>query len=185
VLVQQLARRGALMRMLTGPFAATPGTDQPGESRVLRVIACAELTGDLYSGRDLVGGDLVFRGRDACAGTGGLVRPYDAARWPVTVPLVYVQGEHDPATPLAQARYHFGVQREAPRWFLSIGRAAHAPLAVTLATGDCRERLWLAIAGKLERLPAAVKTCNDGLSQDEIRLTYRAADAAPATMAAD
>lgn len=179
-LEQLLAQKHALLRMLLGPFAARFSEGQTSLSPLMRVIACGELTGNLYAGRDLVSGELVLRGRNECAGTGALTHPYDAAQWPLTMPLVYVQGQHDPATPPAQARYHFDVQRRAPRWLLSVGRAGHEPLGISLAAGDCRAQLWHAIAADLDRLPAVVEACNVELQAD-ITLVHRDAEPVPPT----
>jgi hypothetical protein len=147
-------------------------------SRLLRVIACTELTGDLYPGRDLKNGELVLAGQNVCDG-GGIVRRFDAANWPVTVPIIYFQGEHDPATPLDQALYHFETQKQAPRYFVKVDRAGHAVLGVTLNAGDCRERLWEAIIGDLSRLGAAAAHCDDLEKEAHVVLEYRPRELAP------
>jgi hypothetical protein len=136
------------------------------------VIACTELTGDLYPGRDLKNGELVLVGQNVCGG-GGIVKRFDAANWLVTVPIVYFQGEHDPATTLGHALYHFKVQKWAPRYLIKIDRAAHAALGVTLNVGDCRECRWEAIAADLSRLKAAVARCDDLEREAHVVLEYR------------
>jgi hypothetical protein len=176
LLESHLTNSSLLFWALGGLSGGGPGDEQIGRSRLLRVIACRELTGDLYPGRNLVAGELVLTGRDACADTGGIVHPYDAAQWPLSVPVVYFQGEHDPATPLAQARYHFEAQSHVPRWFISIDRAGHSVLNITLAVGDCRERLWNAIASNLDRLEAASRACDALLQHAHVSVSYRPAE---------
>jgi pimeloyl-ACP methyl ester carboxylesterase len=172
VLELQLSNIGMLTRALRNLASSLDGDANATRSRLLRVIACTELTGDLYPSRDLRNGELVLAGQNVCGG-GGIARRFDAANWPVNVPLVYFQGEHDPATPLSQARYHFETQRQSPRYFVRIDRAAHATLGVTLNVGDCREHLWDAVMGDLNKLAAAVAHCDDLEREAHVVLEYR------------
>ncbi|MBN9509811.1 MAG: alpha/beta fold hydrolase [Alphaproteobacteria bacterium] len=178
-LEEQLASDVLLFRSLRSIGRTPYGDERAGESRLLRVIACEELTGDLYPGRDMRGGELVLTGSDACAGSRRLVRPYNAAQWPVAAPIVYFQGLHDAATPPAQARYHFDVERGAPRWLVTVDRAGHSVLSVTLAVGDCRDGLWGAIGSDLGRLPAAAKACDALLQDAHVSVEHRDAVVLP------
>ncbi len=178
-LEEQLASEVLLFRSLRSIGRTQYGDEQAGESRLLRVIACEELTGDLYPGRDMRGGELVLTGSDACAGSRRLVRPYDAAQWPVAAPIVYFQGLHDAATPPSQARYHFDVESGAPRWFIAVDRAGHSVLSITLAVGDCRDGLWGAIGSDRGGLPAAAKACDALLQDAHVSIEHRDAAILP------
>ncbi len=147
--------------------------------RLLRVIACRELTGELYPRHDLIEGQLVPEGADLCRGLPRLDRRFDAAAWPVFVPIVYVQGSHDPATPMWQARYHFDSERTAPRYFITVDEAAHAPLGVTLAVDGCHARLWRSITGDRSGLAAATAFCDGKLATGHATLEYRPAETGP------
>jgi pimeloyl-ACP methyl ester carboxylesterase len=142
-------------------------------NRLLRVVACTELFGDLYPLRDLRDGELVLRGDNLCAGHDSLTHPFDAANWPVATPLVYFQGEHDPATSFSQARHHFESEVQAPRYFVSVDEAAHAALSITLNTGDCPARLWNAIADNLSGFAAAVAHCDELEARAHVALEYQ------------
>ena len=160
VLEQEL-RDGRLLLMALRGFAATQlGDALAPHSRILRAIACAELYGDLYPGLDLKDGELITDGANACGISQTPRRRFDTADWPLTVPIVYFQGEHDPATPLWQARYHFAHQSQAPRYFVRIDQAAHAALSVTLDVGNCPARLWDAITDDLRNFASATARCD-------------------------
>jgi pimeloyl-ACP methyl ester carboxylesterase len=143
-----------------------------GANRLLRVIGCRELYGDLYPLRDLDHGELVTRGADLCRDGPALTHPYDAAAWPVSVPLIYIQGEHDPATSLAQARYHFEREAASPRYFVSIDLAGHAALSVTLNKGTCPAELWHAIGAGMEGFAAAIAHCDSLVGKAHVALEY-------------
>ena len=157
---------------MLGLFESKPWGDAMAQgSRVLRVLACNELYGGLYTRRTFRDGELVLEGADACAGT-GISHRYDAADWPLTMPVIYFQGQHDVATPPSQARYHFDHETTAPRYYVGIDLAGHAALSVTLAVGDCRARLWDAIASDLETLGPAVTKCDHLESRAHVALDH-------------
>jgi len=159
---------GALHMFATGSTADA----LIARNRLLRVVACTELFGDLYPLRDLRDGELVLRGDNLCQGHPSLTHPFDAADWPVMTPLVYFQGVHDPATTLAQARHHFESEVQAPRYFVSVDEAAHAALSITLNTGDCPTRLWNAIADNLYGFAEAVARCDELEARAHVALEY-------------
>jgi pimeloyl-ACP methyl ester carboxylesterase len=154
-------------------FSAMPEQDALAtHNRLLRVIGCGELYGDLYPLRDLRDGELVLRGQNLCSDYHGVSRPYDANDWPLAMPIVYIQGERDPATSYPQARYHFAAQASAARYFIHVDLAAHAALSVTLNVGDCPARLWGAIATDLAGLPQAVARCDALESKARVAMEY-------------
>jgi pimeloyl-ACP methyl ester carboxylesterase len=161
-----LTSGGGTMELLT-MVNGIDGASAHGETvlpmnRMATVIGCRELFGDIYMNRDLVDGELVMTGKDFCDGdNSGIQEPFDAALWPVTVPIVYFEGDHDPDTPPAQARYHFESQTQAERYYVRLDRAAHAPLTVSLKIKDCPDRIWQSLTGELTSLPKALNYCDD------------------------
>ncbi len=133
--------------------AATPGTP----SSLFRTIACRELWGSWRSGREIRGGALNATGEDLCGGA-PKVEPYDAARYLLASPVYYFQGPFDPTTTSSQAEHHFDAQVGAPRAFVTVPDAAHAPLTLGLRERGCSSAAWKAIAARLD-LTAALATC--------------------------
>lgn len=123
-----------------------------GSGVLFRAIGCAELWGEWRTGRVLRAGRLEAYGPNVCP-PGGKSRAYDAATLPVTVPIYYFQGPHDPASGLAGARYHFDVQTRAPRTFVLVDSASHAPLTGGLKS--CAPAIWFEMTGA-RALDAAV-----------------------------
>ena len=123
-------------------------------------------------------GELIVAGANACGDHRVVRRRFNAADWPVDTSIVYFQGEHDPATPLWQAHYHFEHQPQAPRYFVRIDRAAHAALSVTLNVRDCPARLWDAITNDLKGLAGATARCDALERAAHVVLEYRAPELA-------
>lgn len=84
--------------------------------------------------------------RDECKDI-PLVRPFDAADYQISAPIIYIQGETDPQTPLTHAYYHYYKQESSVRKeFILIERGSHIPLYREL--GPCAKTLWNAIKKK-------------------------------------
>ena len=88
---------------------------------------------------ELVG---VTLGPSAC-GPYPVTRLYDSREWQIPVPIYYIQGEQDPATPLAGALYHYENQIQAKKTFIKVPEGGHNPLSYGL--DDCYESLLKAI----------------------------------------
>jgi pimeloyl-ACP methyl ester carboxylesterase len=148
-----------------------------------KLVACGELYGDVHLLRDRKSGELIMPGESLCKGQGGGRRldRFNSANWPVTMPLIYLQDEHDPGTPLSQALYHFERQTQAQRYFVKIERPARAMYGALFNDGDCRKSLWNAIVDDPTRLAAAVARCGALESEAHTALEYRPREINPAT----
>ncbi len=109
--------------------------------------------GDLLAENDLCDLAAVALGTDLAYG----VNEFDAARFQLTMPLYYFNGDDDAATPLYQAHYHEAAQAHARRTFVIVHGAGHLPLKTELK--PCREPLWDAIAAGEPDLTAALALC--------------------------
>ena len=98
-------------------------------------------------------------------------KPFDAARFPVSSDIVYIQGARDLATPLAGARYHHDNQTGAERLFVSIRDGGHATFIMDLYSSR-HELMPLLLT---ERLSS--QAIRDSLEQCEapLSLTHRPA----------
>lgn len=134
--------------------AAAPGAP----SSLFRTIACRELWGSWHSLREVRNGDLRAIGPEVC-GDAFDDAAYDAADFPVTVPITYFQGGFDPTTTLEQAEYHRATQVEVRRQFVLVPDASHAPLTLGLYGRNCSASIWAAIAAD-EDLQPAIDTCD-------------------------
>lgn len=112
-------------------------------SRLFKMIACQEIWGEMYMGRDIQNGQLVAFGDNLCAGL-KKHNPYDSKKWKIKTPIYYFQGAHDPTTTLEHALYHFQNQNKSTKkFFVNVNKAAHAPLSITLK--PCSEFIWKSI----------------------------------------
>ena len=93
---------------------------------------------------------------DACDAI-DLREPYAPDDWPIESPIVYVQGDADPATPIAGARAHFDAQQGTDRTFVTVHGIGHTPLQWRISEG-CGSRVWEAILAD-EDLEAALADC--------------------------
>jgi pimeloyl-ACP methyl ester carboxylesterase len=136
-----------------------PSQSVPLQSRLFRTIGCQELFPS-WGHLRLIQGELVpVEQPEICQGL-ALQRPYDAAAWKISTPIYYFQGPYDPATPVPSARYHFASQTKAPRTFITVSEAAHAPLTGSLKVLNCSQNLWWAIDRNPLQLKAAADSCN-------------------------
>lgn len=137
----------------------------PGRVEVLTAIACRELWPDRYDMAMDADGDLVATGTDYCAPAGvAHAAPYDPKNYQVETPLIYFQGDRDPATPMAGARYHFENQSLANRYFVTVPTAGHGPIEAQLSYLGCMDRIWDSILVDSSDFVAALTVCNFALT---------------------
>ena len=86
-----------------------------------------------------------------------LSNAFDSGKWSVNVPIFYFQGENDPATPMANARYHFESQVHAPRTFVTIEKGGHNALVGNLS--DCFAEVWRTLVRADSPLESALSEC--------------------------
>lgn len=68
---------------------------------------------------------------------------YDSAQYQIQAPIYYIQGAHDPATPMPFARLHFdGQQRSAKKIWLAVANGGHTPTGATDQLESCAVELW-------------------------------------------
>lgn len=136
----------------------TPLWDDEITMGLFRPVACREIAEDSWFGFELVDGEIV-PSINVCDDV-DLAEPYAAADWPITAPIVYVQGTVDPATVHSSARLHFEAQTRSDRTFVAIPDVGHAPLSWALPTA-CGDTVWnvLLDGGDLD---AALASCNVG-----------------------
>ena len=67
---------------------------------------------------------------------------YSALQYPVTVPIFYLQGTADGATPAPGATYHFKYSARGPAQLLFFRRSGHTPFGITLSMMDRAEEKW-------------------------------------------
>jgi len=170
----ELPNRGEYLALLLDPLA-TPGTIEEAQSKLLidrfitglkpkpliaTALGCRELWSTMAD-YDLAGGEIVPQDGDACSAAGlAMDRPYDAALLKIHAPIYYFQGDHDSASPLSGARYHFDVQTAARRTFVTIAGASHHPLDLTLKSLACTTAVWDGIVSDPAGLAAALAGCN-------------------------
>jgi hypothetical protein len=166
----------ALVSTLGGIDVSTRHGELVVPNRVGRVIACRELFGDLHMLRDFANDELIALGDDVCDGANhGIQEPFDAKDWPLSMPIVYFVGDHDPATPPVQARHHFESQTRAKRYYVSLDIAAHAPLTTSLKTQNCTDQIWKSLIADLSSLPKALDHY-DAIQPAKVRLEMRDAE---------
>jgi len=133
-------------------------------SRLFKMIACQEIFGEMYMGRDIQNGQLIAFGDNLCAGL-KKNNPYDSKKWPLKIPIYYFQGERDPTTTLAHAQYHFDHQNISPkRFFLNVKKSAHAPLSITLK--PCAGYIWNLIFAGGDGLEGVLNQCGLALGAE-------------------
>ncbi|MFN8792588.1 MAG: alpha/beta hydrolase [Bdellovibrionales bacterium] len=74
----------------------------------------------------------------ACANI-PFVHPYDSAQLQTDIPLVYINGTVDPATPFHTAKYHYDNQKLAPKTFVTQIDGGHGP---TYEMAPCLDQVY-------------------------------------------
>ena len=126
--------------------------------RLFKLIDCHEISSSdpnefLFTGNSFI----PLSGSDPCAGE-SLDRPFDPAQWPISVPIFYLSGDHDPAAPYSGARYHFESQTAAPhRYFMTVPGGGHDEVGMVL--GDCKAEFWSTVLAGGAQLDAVLKHC--------------------------
>lgn len=69
--------------------------------------------------------------------------PFDSKKYLIKTPIVYLQGDRDPAVPFDKAWHHYQVQKEkGNKIFIKLPKGGHNAIA---AFQQCREELWSVI----------------------------------------
>jgi pimeloyl-ACP methyl ester carboxylesterase len=140
------------VRATADGFLGTP----PELKELYPSIVCGELATSDNTDMALVGGVMVgHQDPDFCRDR-PLARPFDSARYPVRAPIIYVQGDQDPATTLENARYHFDHQVEGPKHLVTVPGGSHYPFG---AMADCFAAFWDGVRTNTTSLAAALDTC--------------------------
>jgi pimeloyl-ACP methyl ester carboxylesterase len=131
-----------LESLLDAIGGGTPLWEDPVMMGLFRPVACNEVAEHSWFGFELRDGE-VRPTVDACDEI-DLSRPYDPADWPIAAPIVYVQGDADPATPITGARAHFDAHADTTRTFVTVHGVGHVPLQWRIAEA-CGASVWKAI----------------------------------------
>lgn len=114
-------------------------------------LLCSELAQSDNTDMALINGKIIgHQDPEICAGR-PLIRPWDSADHQIHSPIYYVQGDSDPATTLANARYHYDNQNTGKKALITVPGASHyafGPLQ------DCFAGFW-----------DSVKNAGQGLSE--------------------
>jgi pimeloyl-ACP methyl ester carboxylesterase len=127
---------------------------EPHGLRMHKIIGCNEIVADYFDVMHLIDGKLVPMD-DLCPNT-VVPFPYDAADHSIKAPIVYLQGERDPATPYAIAREHLDTQPQTERVFISVPDGGHN---VRSNFDECAPMLFASIAAGGADLEQAVAAC--------------------------
>jgi len=124
------------------------------------VVGCQELgfdnvTFDFDLERLQIG--LIDRPSENCKAQGyRLKKPFDSKNFQIRqVPVIYVQGSADPATPAAGAKEHYNNQTEAPKIYIEIQNFAHLGL---IPLDHCPD-FWNAITQDISTIKSNVEIC--------------------------
>lgn len=71
---------------------------------------------------------MIFVGKPGTCRNHPFTRPYDAKNYPLTSPIVYLEGAEDAHTPAWQSSYHFNSQTQAARVMVSVADEYHLPM---------------------------------------------------------
>jgi hypothetical protein len=85
-----------------------------------------------------------------------MAHPFNSATLPMGAPIIYMQGDDDPATTLQNARYHFEGQTGSRRSFVTVRTGAHFPFGLL---AECKEAIWDAAAAGGDGLAQALAGC--------------------------
>jgi proline iminopeptidase len=135
-------------------------TSVPGMKPFYFYVACQEIWPDV-SGWSLQDGQLVVAedASNPCAKLGLSLtgNAFDAKQWPIKAPIYYLQGQADPATPVALARYHFTSEPTSKdRKLILVGGGGHNDFEYSLTS--CYQPVWRAMAAGTG-VEAAVQSC--------------------------
>ncbi|MES3036618.1 MAG: alpha/beta fold hydrolase [Bdellovibrionota bacterium] len=130
--------------------------DTSSLSQIFRVIGCRELFKS-WGIPVIKNGSLVPSPKNFCDNE--IYKGYNSRDWQLTAPIYYFQGPHDPATPLASAKYHFDNQTSAKRYFILTSGAAHNSLTASLKVLGCSQNIWYAIDRDPKVLQSAIDSC--------------------------
>jgi pimeloyl-ACP methyl ester carboxylesterase len=103
-----------------------------GTSRFQNYVGCREIEVVLRQGPTFDGTfHLITDRKDECDDVLPVSerRPYDSAQWQIDAPMIYINGELDPATPIGRARYHYAHQTSSHKFFFAAPGAGHGPTA--------------------------------------------------------
>ncbi|MEM6296470.1 MAG: alpha/beta hydrolase [Myxococcota bacterium] len=134
---------------------AVPQPQEPGSERLFASVGCREIADTVYTPYVLVEGELVPESA-LCEDT-ELDRPYDAADWPLSMPIIYLQGSADTRTPMFQALAHVERQPGARRYFIELDGTGHNPLSLALVS--CAPDFWEAVFAEGEGLEDMLDAC--------------------------
>lgn len=120
-----------------------------GSEELFMSIGCQEIFYD-ESNFETVLQDGVFvktrelKRDESCQGNGYQMKsPYDSRDYQLVSPIYYFQGANDPATPIAQARYHFDGQDYTQRkTWIEVEQGGHNPLTAHDQLENCSKEIW-------------------------------------------
>jgi pimeloyl-ACP methyl ester carboxylesterase len=152
-------REGGDTSQLEGLLDAIGGSPPSWQDEVMmglfRPVACTEIAEDSWFGFELVDGEVIPT-VNACDAI-DLTAPFDAADWPIDAPILYFQGDRDPATAIDGARAHFSAQADTDRTFVTVHGIGHTPLSWSIAD-SCGTTTWDAILAG-DDLGAVLEAC--------------------------
>lgn len=85
------------------------------------------------------------------------VNLYDSKKYQISAPVIYLQGENDPATPSWQARYHAKNQDNMTRRLLIVPNAGHGMLNKELK--GCSENFFLSLQRNVSTAANSLTPC--------------------------
>lgn len=143
----------AVQMVVTGIVNSWAKDDSDMNGILHQKIFCRELASSyLATTIRLIGGRLVnSEPTDLCENI-AIEKLYESDHWQIPVPIVYIQGQADPATPLWHAKLHFAGQKSAPKTFIEVPGAGHNPL--NLGLEDCAEDLMISILKGVDLAPS-------------------------------
>ncbi|MFZ4402508.1 MAG: hypothetical protein ACOYOK_00260 [Pseudobdellovibrionaceae bacterium] len=125
-------------------------------SQVFQSISCSDLVenaGDV----DFKNANMIpyIPANNVCKHT--KLNKYDSAKFQISAPIVYFNGSNDPATPIAQAKYHFLNQKSKTKTFVEVVNGGHSALTVNLS--DCYSLIMNSLILNTVPLRSAISTC--------------------------
>ncbi len=125
------------------------------------VIKCHELTRidgmhDLYF--DFASFQIVSKFSDCQKKGYSLDRPFISENYQIKeIPIFYIQGLLDPATPVQGAKYHYDHQHTKNKVFVQLDNYAHTAL---IGLWPCKDNLWKSLSGGASSLKEHIRSCN-------------------------
>lgn len=133
----------------------------PAADRVYRLIACQEIAVGNNDDLKLIDGRLVPSKPDLCGDLKFGPDKYDSKKFQIADPVVYINGERDPATPVKQMRYHFESQKGGTKVSVVVPQAGHSPSGFSLSS--CMPEIWGAMLSDVEEIASASAPCVEGV----------------------